>query len=157
MFNIMTKKKKRNLRIAGASEKNVHAWKERREKRFKEENKVVIEWNKHMDPKTNGKIYAFTQDLSVGGTKILTNINFPLNTTFTTTLTLSRSKQNIRVSAKVKFVNPVIGQDLYEVGLEFIHDFPQTVSSLFRHLYGHTQSSKIPLESAEEQNRIIYL
>ena len=81
-------------------------------------------------------IYAFTQDLSIDGAKILTDINFPVDTIFDITLTLSRSMQIITLAAHVRWVKPVYDEDLFHVGLEFIHERPQTISSLIRHLYG---------------------
>ncbi|MCJ7582534.1 MAG: PilZ domain-containing protein [Candidatus Aminicenantes bacterium] len=151
----MKRKKKRNMVIA--SENDVRAWEKRREKRFEEENEVVIEWREYKDPKRNDKIYAFTQNLAIGGTQILTDINFPINTTFMITLKLSRSKQNIKVGSTVRWVKPVISQDLYEVGLELSHDFPQTVSSLIRHLFGHDIPKDVALETSKAENRAIYL
>ncbi len=51
--------------------KRKRTWKDRKEERFKEENKVAIEWVNYKDPKRNNVIYAFTMDLSIGGAKIL--------------------------------------------------------------------------------------
>ncbi|MCJ7582265.1 MAG: PilZ domain-containing protein, partial [Candidatus Aminicenantes bacterium] len=116
--------------------KRKRTWKDRREKRFEEENKVVIEWANYKDPKRNDAIYAFTMDISIGGSKILTDVNFPVDTLFVITLTLSRSSQIITLPAKVKWVNPVYDGGLYEVGLEFIHEQPQTIAGFFKHLYG---------------------
>ena len=116
--------------------KILHTWKERREKRIQEENKIVIEWANYKNPKRNNAIYALTQDLSIDGTNILTDVNFPIDTIIKITLTLSRSRQIITVAAHVKWVNPVYDGDLYEVGLKFIHELPQTIAGMFKHLYG---------------------
>lgn len=145
----MVRKKERNKFLA--TKKEVRAWKERREERFKEENKVVIEWLQHIDTKRNNAIYAFTLDLSVRGAKILTDIKFPVDTIFMINLTLSRSRQIIKVAANVKRVNPVYDGDLYEVGLELIHELPQTISSLIRHLYGKDFPKDVALEMTEAQ------
>ena len=116
--------------------KRRRTWKERREERFEEENKVVIEWANYKNPERNNVIYAFTKDLSIGGSKILTDVNFPVGTLFVITLTLSKSLQIVSLTAKVKWVNPVYDGDLFEVGLEFIHEQPQTIAAFFKHLYG---------------------
>lgn len=116
--------------------KEKRTWKDRREKRFEEENKVVIEWENNKDPRRNNAIYAFTQDLSIEGAKILTDINFPIDTVFRITLTLSRSKQIVNIKAKVKWEKPVFDGDLFEVGLEFIHERPRTIACLLKHLFG---------------------
>ncbi len=116
--------------------KEKRIWKDRREKRFEEENKVVIEWENYKDPRRNDAIYAFTQDLSIEGAKILTDINFPIDTVFRITLTLSRSKQIVTIKAKVRWVKPVFDGDLFEVGMEFIHEQPPTIACLLKHLFG---------------------
>ncbi|MFC2168354.1 PilZ domain-containing protein [Acidobacteriota bacterium] len=133
------------------NKKDVRAWKDRRDKRFEEENKVIIEWSEHKNPEKDNKIYAFTQDISVGGAKILTDINFPIETTFVLTLSLSRSNQIVRVASNVRWVNPVYGGDLYEVGLEFIHSYPKTISCLLRHLFGRDFPKDVALELTEAQ------
>ena len=140
-----------------ASKKEVRAWKNRRELRFDEENKVVIEWAQHKDPRHSNKILAFTQDLSIGGAKILTDINFPVDTIFMINLTLSRSRQNVRVAAKVRWATPFIDGDLYEVGLELIHDFSDTVSCLMRHLFGKDFPQDVALEMNEEERHPLQL
>ncbi|MCJ7581706.1 MAG: PilZ domain-containing protein [Candidatus Aminicenantes bacterium] len=140
-----------------ASKKELRAWKDRRELRFNEENKVVIEWAQHKDSRHSNKILAFTQDLSVGGAKILTDINFPVDTIFMINLTLSRSRQNLRISANVKWTNPVFDGNLYEVGLALIHDFPDTVSCLIRHLFGRDFPQDVALEMNEEERHPVQL
>ncbi|MCJ7583135.1 MAG: PilZ domain-containing protein [Candidatus Aminicenantes bacterium] len=144
----MTKKKK-------ASKKEVLAWKDRRGVRFIEKNKAVIEWAQHKDPKRNNKIYARTQDLSIGGAKILTDINFPVDTVFMITLTLTRSRKIIKVAAMVRWVNPVNGGDSYEVGLKFGHYSPNYTSVLIRHLFGKDYPQDVALEMAQEERNSV--
>ena len=140
-----------------ATKKELRAWKSRRELRFNEENKVVIEWAQHKDLRHSNKILAFTQDLSVGGAKILTDINFPVGTIFMINLTLSRSRQNIRVAANVRWTAPVFDGKLYEIGLQLIHDFPDTVSCLIRHLFGHDIPKDVALEMNEKERNPVQL
>ncbi|MFC2161899.1 PilZ domain-containing protein [Acidobacteriota bacterium] len=134
-----------------ASNEEVRAWKDRRDKRFIEENKAIIEWAQYKDPEHGNKIYAFTQDLSIGGTKILTDVSFPIDTVFMITLTLSRSRQIIKVAANVRWVKPVINEDLYEIGLEFIHDFNQSVTGLMKHLFGKEFPQDLALEMNQQE------
>ncbi|MFC2168358.1 PilZ domain-containing protein [Acidobacteriota bacterium] len=138
-----------------ATKKEKRAWEERRDKRFEEENKVIIEWDQYRNPKRSNAIYAFTKDIALAGAKILTDINFPLDTLLTINLTLSRSKKVIKVAANVKWVKPVFNGDLYEVGLEFIHDYPQTLSILIRHLFGEEFPQDVSLEMSKAQSRTI--
>ena len=48
----------------------------RRDKRFEEENKVVIECKNYQDPDKMNSVLAFTKDISIGGAMILTDIFF---------------------------------------------------------------------------------
>ena len=134
-----------------AKKEEVHMWKDRRDKRFIEENKAVIEWAQYKDPEHDNKIYAFTQDISLGGTKVLTNINFPIDTVIMISLTLSRSRQIIKVAANVRWVEPVINEDLYKIGLEFLHDFSQPLTDLMRHLFGKEFPRDVALEMAQHE------
>ena len=136
-----------------ARKRGLRTWKDRKEKRFEEENKVVIEWANYKNPKRNNAIYAFTKDLSIEGAKILTEIKFPVETLFMITLTLSRSRQNITLVAQVRWVNPVYGGDLYEVGLQFNHEQPQTISVLFKHLYGKELRLELAEKLVEVENK----
>lgn len=108
----------------------------RRDKRFEEENKVVIECKNYQDPDKMNSIVAFTKDISIGGSMILTDIFFPVDTTFKVTLTLSRSRQIVHMDAQVKWIRSVYEGDLFEMGVEFVHETPQTIANLFKHLYG---------------------
>ncbi len=128
-------------------------WKNRKEKRFEEENKVVIEWESYKNQKRNNAIYAFTGDLSVGGTRILTDINFPIDTVFMITMTLSRSKQILEIKAKVRWVKPVFDGDLFEAGLEFNHEGPITIACLLKHLFGKDLPANFAEKIINEENK----
>ncbi len=119
-----------------AKKRSKRTWKDRKDKRIIEENKAVIEWANYKDRSRKNAIYAFTKDLSIGGAKILTDVKFPVDTIFVITLTLSRSRQILSLPAHVKWVNPVYDGDLYEAGLEFVHEQPQAMAGLFKHLFG---------------------
>ena len=138
-----------------ARKRGLRTWNDRKEQRFEEENKVVIEWANYKNPKRNNAIYAFTKDIALAGSKILTDINFPIDTILMITLTLSRSRKVIKVAANVRWVKPVFNGDLYEVGLEFIHDFPQTLSILIRHLFGKEYPQDVSLEMSKAQSRTV--
>ena len=136
-----------------ARKRGLRTWKDRKEKRFEEENKVVIEWANYKNPKRNNAIYAFTKDLSIEGAKILTDIKFPVEALFMITLTLSRSRQIITLVAQVRWVNPVYDGDMYEVGLQFNHEQPQTISGLFKHLYGKELRFELAEKLVEVENK----
>lgn len=136
-----------------SKKKEKRIWIDRKEKRFEEENKVVIEWEKYNDPRRNHAIYAFTQNLSIEGARILTDINFPIDTVFRITLTLSRSKQIVNIKAKVIWVNPVFDGDLFEVGMEFIHEQPRTITCLLKHLFGKDLPTNLAAKIIKAENK----
>ena len=108
----------------------------RREKRLTEEDRVIIEYFPENNSASRKKHYALTQDLSIGGARLLTDKYFSVGTPFYITLTLSRSRQKVKVHGKVKWIQDTSEDGLYEIGVEFLHDVSKTVLSLISHLYG---------------------
>ncbi len=115
----------------------------RKDKRFKEENEVIIQYALDRR-KFNAfiEINAVTYDLSISGARLRTTKSFPLDATLRIQINLTRSKQVIKVDGKVKWLKKMPGEDSYEIGVEFLHDISKTVLSLLRHLYG--EDVKIP-------------
>lgn len=111
----------------------------RREKRKIEEDMVVIEYFPDNGSPTKKKHSALTQDLSIGGARILTDKFFPVGTPFQITLTLRRTRQKIEIRGKVKWVKEVSESELFEIGVEFLHHISKTVLALISHLYGQIQ------------------
>ncbi len=108
----------------------------RKEKRFNEENRVIIEYfPEGVGPGKTKTINALTQDLSIGGAKILTDNFFPTGSILNITLTLSKSKQIVKLQGEVKWVMSLYDDELYELGIEFLHDISKTVLALIEHLY----------------------
>jgi c-di-GMP-binding flagellar brake protein YcgR len=115
----------------------------RRDKRFKEKNEVIIQYT--ADRRKFDKsieINAKTFDLSISGARIHSKKPFPINAVLRIQIDLQKSNQVIKVDGKVKWVEKMTGEDVYEIGVEFLHDISKTVLSLLRHLYG--QDKAIP-------------
>jgi len=108
----------------------------RKEKRYKEENKVVIEFTVDGTEHTTKAIFAFTQDISIGGAKILTDQNIPVGTDIKLSIALDRSKQSIVTWANVRWSKSLYEGTLFEIGVKFQHDFPKSIVSLIKHFYG---------------------
>jgi len=109
----------------------------RREKRFEEENRVIIEFVPDSEDSGNKKrTFALIQNMSIGGARILIDKFFPVDTVFRMTLTLSKSKQIVKLDGKVKWVRSHCDEDFFEIGVEFMHKISRTVLALIRHLYG---------------------
>ena len=119
----------------------------RREKRKIEEDLVTIEYFPDNGSATKNKHSALTQDLSIGGTRILTDKFFPVGTPFQVTLTLRRTRQKIKIRGKVQWVREVSESELYEIGVEFLHNVSKTVLSLISHLYGQVQDVESVIHS----------
>lgn len=115
----------------------------RKEKRIKEENRVRIEMPSSALKDDHKVINALTQDISLGGAKIILDCFFEVGTEFKMVIILSRSKQVIKLRATVRWVRS-IEKGLYEMGVEFQHGIPTSVLALINHLYGKEQ--KLPTD-----------
>ena len=109
----------------------------RKEKRFEEENRVVIHSARNTEGATQHmEINASTHNLSLGGARITSHKVFPVGTVLRIQIHLERSKQAVKLDGRVIWVNKIQEKDLYEFGVEFLHHISKTVLSLIRHLYG---------------------
>jgi len=115
----------------------------RRDKRFQEENSVVLHpVVQNGDPVSGSMINALTMDVSLGGAKILASKSFPVDSVLRIQIDLSRTKQDIKVDGRVKWTKMAEEEGLYEMGVEFLHNISKTLLSLIKHLYG--DNSGIP-------------
>lgn len=78
---------------------------------------------------------AYTYDLSLSGTRLFTEKNFPPGTVIRIVIELARTCQTIQVDGEVKWVRKRDDDELYEMGVEFLHHISQTILTLIRHLY----------------------
>jgi len=109
----------------------------RREKRFKEENRVVIHYaQENKDSVEYAETNAATHDISLGGARIQVDKYFPVDSVIRIQINLSRSGEAIKVDGKVKWIEKAQDKDLYDIGVEFLHHISKTVLSLIKHLYG---------------------
>jgi len=112
----------------------------RKERRIREENRIVIEVPGKWGPEGGPEVNALTQDISLGGARILMMDEFfPVGSSLKMTLYLSRSKQIIKVHAKVRWAR-TIENSFYEMVVEFEHGIPASVMALINHLYKKDQN-----------------
>jgi c-di-GMP-binding flagellar brake protein YcgR len=112
----------------------------RKERRIREENRVIIEVPGKWGPEGGPEINALTQDISLGGARILMMDEFfPVGSFLKMTLYLSRSRQIVKVHAKVRWAR-TIENGFYEMGVEFEHGIPASVMALINHLYRKGQN-----------------
>lgn len=117
--------------------------KKRREKRFRQWNKATVRAAEAgRDTFHTEGTPAFTYDLSLGGARIHTEREFPVGTIVQVQIQLSRTGQFISIESEVKWVRQSEPDNIYEMGVEFLHRIPQTLMSLMKNLYD--ESSRIP-------------
>jgi len=109
----------------------------RREKRVEEETKVAIrilpEDRYEVDKNV---VYALTKDISSGGVKILTDKMLPVDTLLNIELTLTKLRKLVTVKGRVRWVNRLYDDEVFEMGLEFIDTPPESVILLLENIYG---------------------
>lgn len=109
----------------------------RREKRKDEENKVTISVVNKFKPRSAlGNFYALTKDISMSGAKIQTDADLAINTLLKIELALARSHRLISVIGKVKWIKQLYGNEVFEIGVEFVDTPPDRVLALLEHIYG---------------------
>jgi c-di-GMP-binding flagellar brake protein YcgR len=112
----------------------------RKERRILEENRVIIEVPGKWGPEGGPEINALTQDISLGGARILMMDEFyPVGSYLKMTLYLSKSKQIVKVHGQVRWTR-TIENSFYEMGVEFEHGIPASVMALINHLYKKDQN-----------------
>jgi Tfp pilus assembly protein PilZ len=109
----------------------------RKEKRIEERNTVVIRSAGNPNgPHTSLGVNAYTYDLSLGGTRLFADRPFAVGDTIRIVIELAKTCQTIQVDGEVKWTKRNDADDVYEIGVEFLHNISQTILSLIRHLYG---------------------
>jgi c-di-GMP-binding flagellar brake protein YcgR len=112
----------------------------RKERRIQEENRVIIEVPGKWGPDGGPEINALTQDISLGGARILVMDEFfPVGSLLKMTLYLSKSRQLVKVHAQVRWAR-TIENGFYEMGVEFEHGIPASVMAMINHLYKKEQN-----------------
>jgi c-di-GMP-binding flagellar brake protein YcgR len=123
----------------------------RRERRFKQWNKTSIKSasgpREFPDP---AGINAYTYDISLGGAKVYSDVDFPVGTAIRIQIDLVRSKQSVSIDGVVRWAKRKEDYKVFELGVEFFHVIPKTVFTLMQNLYD--QSTGIPTKISERQD-----
>jgi uncharacterized protein (TIGR02266 family) len=115
----------------------------RKEKRIEEEIKVAIKLlpeDKYQHDKNI--VYALTKDISSGGVKIVTDKLLPVDTTLKIELTLAKMRKLVEATARVRWVNRLYDDDVFEMGLEFVDTPSGSVMLLLEYIYGLEEEAK---------------
>jgi len=108
----------------------------RREKRIEEETKVSIKVLSGEDSDSENNVdYALTKDISSGGLKILTDRRLPVDTLLEIELTLPKMRRIVTIKGKVRWVNQIYDDDVFETGLQFVDTPPESVMLLLEYIY----------------------
>ena len=99
-----------------------------------EENRIVLEMMGTRNGDGIETFDAFTRDLSLGGVRVQTDRPLDEAVELTLTITLSRSRQIIKLRGRVQWARE-IEPGLFEAGIEFLHQVPGNVMSLINHLF----------------------
>ena len=108
----------------------------RREKRVKEENKLICEIvsdNKIF--KCKKIFYTLTKDISLGGVNIRTDTFLPVDTMVKMELSLPKMHKMVCVRGKVKWTKSIYEDEVFEIGLEFVDTPANIITSLIGQLY----------------------
>lgn len=118
----------------------------RKEKRFTEHNDVLIrDEGLVLDHASDGVIYGFTRDISLSGTRIVSDQVFPVGCRWRMLLDLRRSDEFLRVDGRVVWVKKGKNAQRFHIGVEFLHSYPDTTRLLIKHLYGRQGEAPSPL------------
>lgn len=108
----------------------------RKDKRKKEINRISLEYL------TEGQIYrsknvnfGLTEDISLSGLKVLTDTRFPINKVMKISLSLGRDYKTIEMIGRVRWIKS-LEDEAYEMGLEIVDTFRESICVLTGHLYG---------------------
>jgi len=115
----------------------------RKEIRKKEENRITLELHSSDHPSNDIKtVSAFTKDISAGGVRVITDSPFPVGTELKVNIVLSKTRKIVNLDGKVRWVNNLSCEDLFELGIEFMDVSPDESMALLKHIYGDTSSHK---------------
>lgn len=111
--------------------------KPRKDRRFKQWNKAAVQ-SPPVGKEPNGPAEenAFTYDISLGGARIHTYERFEEGTVLRLQIELVRSHESVSLEGLVKWIKRNDSENVYELGVEFLHSSPQTIMSLMKNLHG---------------------
>ena len=108
----------------------------RKERRIFEENKVVLS----LVPEGNGPggaeiYYSLTRDISAGGVRIITDSPLPVDSNVRFEIALSETRRLVHGVGKVRWLNRLFDDGVFEVGLEFMELGPVGMGAILEHIY----------------------
>lgn len=111
----------------------------RRNKRKEEENWVEIDRVSDKRNPEKETVTAFSENISLGGMKIITDHKYQVNTLLNLKISLRNSRRIIFMRGRVRWIKRQMEKDLYEMGVEFVDASPNRLMILISHLYSATK------------------
>lgn len=106
----------------------------RRDRRVKEQALFTITLiSKDTDEARPKIIHHTTEDISLTGAKIHTNVFLPVGSFLKIDLSLTEPPRMISAYAKVRWVKSVYADELFELGIEFVDTSINIIKSLKQH------------------------
>jgi hypothetical protein len=103
----------------------------RKVERLKEDNEITISVISDKKNLPKDKIsHGFSEDISVSGTRIKSNILLPVDTLLQIDLTLETLKKQIIALGKVKWIKVVIDDLYYQAGVEFFNTPSEAIQKI---------------------------
>jgi len=108
----------------------------RREPRFADGVEIDLVPNPTDGVKSAKRSYRVrAKNVSPGGLKVECVVPIPVGTVLTVRIQSPKTKRDIRATAEVKWLAPVEGGEVYELGLEFVQTNVHNILSLLEHIY----------------------
>jgi c-di-GMP-binding flagellar brake protein YcgR len=110
----------------------------RKEKRVFEEDKIVLKLIPEGNvPGSAETYYSLTQDISAGGVRIVTDSPLPVDSNVRFEIALAKTRRLVYGTGKVRWLNRLFEDRVFEAGLEFIELGPEGVGAILEHVYRH--------------------
>lgn len=109
----------------------------RKRNRFVERNEVLIRAS--MNKYQGAGITAHTYDLSTGGARIVTSKSYSVGAVIRIRVNLAGTDQFVNLDGEVKWLRTREEDDLFEMGVKFLHLKSHDVLTLLKHLYGQNE------------------
>jgi c-di-GMP-binding flagellar brake protein YcgR len=111
----------------------------RKEKRISEEDKIVLNLIPEGDvPGSTETYYSLTQDISAGGVRIVTDSPLLVDSNVRFEIALSKTRRLVSGIGKVRWLNRLFEDRVFEAGLEFIELSPEGVGAILENVYRHS-------------------
>jgi len=108
----------------------------RKSKRFAELVDVSIrEHRQVLDTAAAGEVNPWTHDISVSGARIESKEDFPVGYVMGIVLALKTPPKSVCVDGKVVWTRKSKTGTHFHIGVEFLHNFPDTILLLLEHFY----------------------